>query len=112
MAEDIRAVAKNIPVSAQKTRLVVDMVRGKKVDDALGILQFTQKRGAKVVSKLLNSAVANAENKGDIDIDTLYIQKIFVDQGPTLKRFKPRAMGRATMIQKKTSHISIILDEA
>ena len=108
----VKAKARFIRIAPRKVRLVVDMVRGKKVDDALGILQFTQKRGAKVVSKLLNSAVANAENKGDIDIDTLYIQKIFVDQGPTLKRFKPRAMGRATMIQKKTSHISIILDEA
>ena len=108
----VKAKARFIRIAPRKVRLVVDMVRGKKVGDALGILQFTQKRGAKVVSKLLNTAVANAENKGDIDVDTLYIQKIFVDQGPTLKRFKPRAMGRATMIQKKTSHISIILDEA
>ncbi|MFC1888158.1 50S ribosomal protein L22 [Thermodesulfobacteriota bacterium] len=108
----VNAKARFLRIAPRKVRLVIDMVRGKKVGDALSILQFTQKRGAKVVSKLLNSAVANAENQGDIDIDTLYIKKIFVDQGPTLKRFKPRAMGRATMIQKKTSHISVILDEA
>ena len=108
----VNAKTRFIRIAPRKVRLVVDMVRGKKVGDALSILQFTQKRGAKVVSKLLSSAVANAENQGDIDIDTLYIKKIFVDQGPTLKRFKPRAMGRATMIQKKTSHISVTLDEA
>ncbi|MFC1888159.1 50S ribosomal protein L22 [Thermodesulfobacteriota bacterium] len=86
----VNAKARFLRIAPRKVRLVIDMVRGKKVGDALSILQFTQKRGAKVVSKLLNSAVANAENQGDIDIDTLYIKKIFVDQGPTLKRFKPR----------------------
>lgn len=99
-------------ISPRKARLVVDLVRGKKVDDALNILNFTQKRAAKMVHKLVKSAVANVEARGDVDVDGLYIKRIFVDPGPTLKRFMPRAMGRATPILKRTSHITVVLDES
>ena len=105
------ARARYVRISPRKVRLVVDLVRGKKVEDAINILNFTQKRAAKTVYKLLKSAVANAETKGDIDVDNLFVKLIFVGQGPTLKRFMPRAMGRATPILKRTSHITVVLDE-
>ena len=98
-------------MATRKIRLVVDLVRGKRVEEAMSILSFTPKVAARVVKKLIKSAMANAENKGDIDVDTLYIKRIFVDEGPTLKRFTPRAMGRATSIRKRTSHITVVLDE-
>ena len=101
-----------VRISPRKARLVVDLVRGKKVEDALNILNFTQKRAAKTVHKLVKSALANVEARGDVDVDGLYIKRIFVDQGPTLKRFMPRAMGRATPILKRTSHITVVLDES
>ena len=105
------ARSKYIRISPRKARLVADMIRGKSAEKALHALTFTEKSAARIIKKILNSAIANAENKGDIDVDTLYVKKIFVDQGPTWKRFRPRAMGRATSIQKKTSHITIVLDE-
>ena len=98
-------------LSPQKTRLVVDMVRGKGVQDALNILKFSPQKAAAVVSKLVSSAVANAEQKGVSDVDRLVVKTISVDQGPVLKRFIPRAQGRATKIRKPTSHITVILDE-
>jgi large subunit ribosomal protein L22 len=91
--------------------LVIDLVRGKKVDEALAILEFTPKRAAKVVKKLIQSAVANAEQSPDVDVDNLYIKRIYADDGPTLKRIRPRAVGRAYLIRKRTSHITVILDE-
>ncbi len=106
------AKARHIRISPTKARLVADLIRGKSAEQALNILTFTPKSAARIIKKLLDSAIANATNKGDIDVDTLYIKTIFVDQAPTWKRHRPRAMGRATMIQKKTSHITIILDEA
>jgi large subunit ribosomal protein L22 len=93
-------------------RLVVNLVRGKKVEAALGLLQFTPNLGAKVVSDLIRSAVANADNKGKIDIDTLFIKKIAVDSGFTLKRFQPMPMGRSGKIRKRTSQVLLVLDEA
>ncbi len=105
------AKARHIRISPTKARLVADLIRGKSAEQALNILTFTPKSAALIIKKLLNSAIANATNKGDIDVDTLFVKTIFVDQGPTWKRHRPRAMGRATMIQKKTSHITIILDE-
>jgi large subunit ribosomal protein L22 len=105
------AKARFVRMGPRKIRLVLDLVRGKRVEEALHILSFTPKVAAKVVRKLIKSALANAENKGDIDVDTLYIKRIYVDQGPALKRFTPRAMGRATMIRRRTSHITVILDE-
>lgn len=96
-------------LSPRKTRLVVDMVRGRGIQDALNILRFSPQPSAKLVSKLLKSAVANAEQKGASDVDRLFVKTIFVDGGPVLKRFTPRAMGRASKIRKPTSHISVVL---
>jgi large subunit ribosomal protein L22 len=90
---------------------VADLVRGKRSEEALNILSFTKKASAKILIKLLKSAIANATQKKTIDIDRLYVKQIMVDQGPTMKRFQPRALGRATTIRKRTSHIHIILDE-
>ncbi len=98
-------------LSPRKTRLVVDMVRGKAVQEALNILKFSPQRPADVVAKLVRSAVANAEQKGVSDVDRLFVKAVFVDQGPALKRFMPRAQGRATKIRKPTSHITVVLDE-
>jgi len=106
------ARARHIRISPFKARLVADLVRGKPVEQALQILSFTPKAAAPLIKKVLNSAVANAENKGDIDVDTLYVKTILVDGGPVWKRFQPRAMGRATPIKKRTSHITIVLEEA
>ena len=108
---EARAVARYIRISPRKVRLVIDLVRGKKVDEALAILEFTPKRAAKVVKKLIQSAVANAEQNPDVDVDNLYIKRIYADEGPTLKRIRPRAVGRAYLIRKRTSHITVILDE-
>ena len=98
-------------VSPRKARLVTDLVRGKKVGEALNVLVFTPKAFAKTLTKLINSAVANAQQNKQIDVDTLMVKRISVDGGPTLKRFMPRAQGRATMIRKRTSHITVVLDE-
>jgi large subunit ribosomal protein L22 len=96
-------------LSPRKTRLVVDMVRGKGIQDALNILRFSPQPSAKLISKLLSSAVANAEQKGASDVDRLFVKSISVDGGPVLKRFVPRAQGRASKIRKPTSHISVVL---
>ncbi len=96
-------------LSPRKTRLVVDMVRGKDIQTALNILRFSPQPSAKLVAKLLGSAVANAEQKGVSDVDRLFVKTIFVDAGPVLRRFVPRAMGRASKIRKPTSHISVVL---
>ena len=98
-------------LSPQKTRLVVDMVRGKDVQEAINILRFSPQKAAAIVSTLVTSAVANAEHKGVSDLDRLFIKEIMVDQGPVLKRFLPRAQGRATKIRKPTSHILVVLAE-
>ncbi len=98
-------------LSPRKTRLVVDMVRGKEIQAALNILRFTPQPSARLVAKLLSSAVANAEQKGVSDVDRLYVKSIFVDGGTVLKRFVPRAMGRASKIRKPTSHITVVLAE-
>ncbi len=98
-------------LSPRKTRLVVDMVRGKQIQDALNILKFSPQPSARLISKLLGSAVANAEQKGASDVDRLFVKSISVDGGAVLKRFLPRAMGRASKIRKPTSHISVVLAE-
>jgi large subunit ribosomal protein L22 len=108
---EARAVGKYVRVSAQKTRLVADMVRGKKVDEALILLRFTPKKSGRLITKVLRSAMANAENAKAFDLEKLYVKKIKIDQGPRLKRFRPRAMGRATRIIKPSSHITVVLDE-
>ncbi len=109
---EARAAAKYIRVSPQKARLVVDLVRGKKVQEAQKILMFNRKYSAGVVGKLLKSAVANAKENPNIDENILYVKKIYVDQGPSLKRWRARAQGRAASIKKRMSHITIVLDEA
>jgi large subunit ribosomal protein L22 len=106
-----KAIGKYIRISPTKARLVAELIRGKPVDEALTLLKFVPKKGARVVSKVLRSALANAEQNSSIDVDTLYVKKIFVDGGPTLKRWRPRAMGRANRILKRSSHITVILDE-
>lgn len=108
---EAKAKLRYVRLSPRKARLVVDMVRGKKVQDALNILNFSPQKAAGIVSQLVGSAVANAEQKGVSDVDRLFIESIFVDQGPVLKRFMPRAQGRATRIRKPTSHITVVLNE-
>jgi len=108
---EVRAKLRFVRVSPRKTRLVADLIRGKGSEEAMNILTFTKKTAAKILIKLLKSAIANATQKKTIDIDRLYVKRIAVDQGPTMKRFQPRAMGRATTIRKRSSHITIILDE-
>lgn len=108
----MKASTTDVRISPRKVRLVVDAVRGKSVNQAMNILAFTRKKAARPVQKLLKSAVANAvENHGVRDVDDLVIDRITVDEGPTLKRFTPRARGRATPIHKRTSHIRVLLRE-
>lgn len=108
---EVRAKLKHVRLAPQKARLVADLIRGKGSEEALNILLFTKKAAARVINKLLKSAIANAAQKKNVDVDRLYVKKISVDQGATWKRFTPRAMGRATPIRKRTSHITIVLDE-
>ncbi|MDW7674962.1 MAG: 50S ribosomal protein L22 [Bacillota bacterium] len=108
---EVKAVAKYIRMSPRKIRKVVDMIRGKKVGEALAILKFTPTGGAKPVEKVLKSAIANAEHNLELNVDELVVAKVMVDEGPTLKRFKPRAMGRADQIRKRTSHITVVVSE-
>lgn len=103
------AKLRSVRLSPRKTRLVADVIRGKDVGSALSTLKFMPQPSAKVIAKLVQSAVANAEQKGVSDVDALYIKTIFVDGGTVLRRFVPRAMGRASKIRKPTSHISIVL---
>ncbi|MEI6305357.1 MAG: 50S ribosomal protein L22 [Deltaproteobacteria bacterium] len=100
-----------IRLSPRKTRLVVDLVRGKGIQEALNTLNFLPQPSAKLISKLLKSAVANAEQKGVSDVDRLFVKSIYVDGGTVLKRFVPRAMGRASKIRKPTSHIAVTLSD-
>ncbi len=109
---EVKASAKYIRISPQKAKLVVDLVRGKKIDEARRVLLFTRKYAAGVVGQLLASAVANAKQNRNIDENILYVKEIFVDQGPSLKRWRARAQGRAASIKKRMSHITVILDEA
>ncbi len=106
------AVAKYIRISSRKVKVVIDLIRGKSVAEAKAILMNTPKAASEPVLKLLDSAVANAENNMELVRDNLYVAEVYADQGPTLRRYRPRAQGRATRIRKRTSHITIILDEA
>jgi large subunit ribosomal protein L22 len=108
---EVKASLRYAKVGAQKARLVADMVRGKNVSDAIKSLTFLNKKTAGLLKKLIESAVANADNKKTIDLDKLYVKTLSVDEGPVLKRFRPRAQGRASGIRKKLSHINVILDE-
>ena len=108
MAE-ARALLRYAKLSPQKARLVIDLIRGKKAGEALTILKFTLKRPARIVSKVLRSAVANAEQKDLGDVDALRVSRAFVDGGPVQKRFQARAMGRGAPIKKRTSHITVVV---
>ena len=109
---EVFAVAKYIRISPQKARLVADVIRGMNAEKALTTLRFMPKKGAEIIKKVLESAVANANQSESIDVDTLYVKRILIDDGPMLKRFSPRAQGRATRILKRSSHITIVVDEA
>jgi len=108
---EVRAVAKNVRISASKARLMADMVRGKKVDDALTMLHFTPSPTAGVVAKAIKSAAANAENGFQMSRDTLRISTIFVDKGLTMKRFRSAARGRVAPILKRSCHITVVVSE-
>ncbi|GAA3545346.1 MULTISPECIES: 50S ribosomal protein L22 [Zobellella] len=109
----MEAIAKHrfARTSAQKARLVADQVRGLTVDKALNVLAFSPKKAAVLVKKVLESAIANAEHNEGADIDELKVAKIFVDEGPTMKRIRPRAKGRADRIMKRTSHITVVVSD-
>jgi large subunit ribosomal protein L22 len=104
---EVAARLKGAQISAQKVRLVADQVRGLRVEEALGLLEFSTKKAAHIVKKLLDSAIANAENNEGADVDELKVSSIFVDEGMTMKRLKPRAKGRADRILKRSCHITI-----
>lgn len=108
---ETKAVAKFVRISPRKVRLVVDLIRGKKVEEALAILKFTPQISREPVIKVLKSAIANAEHNMEMSPDDLYVTRVFVDQGPTLKRIMPRAMGRADRIRKRTSHITVVVGD-
>jgi large subunit ribosomal protein L22 len=109
---EARATAKYVRGSAQKIRLVVDLIRGKNVSDALTILRFTKKRASKDVEKVLKSAVANAEQRAEaVDVDSLYVSQAYVNEGPRMKRIRPAPMGRAYRYQRRLSHVSIQVSE-
>lgn len=108
---EAKAIARHIRIAPRKMRLVVDLIRGKNVGEALAILKHTPKAGSPVIEKVLKSAVANAEHNNSMDTERLYISKIFVDQGTTLKRFHPRSQGRAFQILKHTSHVTVVVTE-
>jgi len=107
----VNATAKYVRVSPRKAGDVARLIRGKKVAEAKAILALNPRAAAKLVGKVLDSAVANAENNHDLDADDLYVVQAYVNGGPTLKRFRPRAMGRASRIRKRTSHITVSVDE-
>lgn len=111
MAE-AKAVARFVKVPAQKARLVADLIRGKDVNTALVQVQVTKRQAARIVEKLLRSAMANAtQNHGVRDVDRLVVAEVYVNEGPTIKRIQPRAMGRAFRVRKRSSHITIVLQE-
>jgi large subunit ribosomal protein L22 len=104
---EVAAKLKGARISAQKARLVADQVRGKPVEEALSLLEFSSKKAAQIVKKILDSAIANAENNEGADVDELKVSSIFVDEGMTMKRLRPRAKGRADRIFKRSCHITV-----
>lgn len=108
---EVKASLKYARVGARKARLVADLVRGKDVNEALEILTFLNKKSGILIKKLVESAVANAEQKQVIDVDNLFVKTIWVDAGPQMKRYMPKAQGRASEIRKKLSHINVVLEE-
>ncbi|WP_078382551.1 50S ribosomal protein L22 [Sutcliffiella halmapala] len=106
-----KAVARTVRIAPRKARLVMDLIRGKQVGEAVSILKLTPKFASPVIEKVLKSAIANAEHNYEMDANALIITEAYVNEGPTLKRFRPRAMGRASQINKRTSHITIVVSE-
>ncbi len=106
-----KSVAKQVRIAPRKVRLVVDLIRGKEVGEAIAILRHTQRGASPIVEKVLNSAIANAEHNYEMDPDNLVVSEAYVDEGVTLKRFRPRAQGRASKINKRTSHITVVVTE-
>jgi large subunit ribosomal protein L22 len=111
MAETSKALLRNCRIAPRKARLVVDMVRGKPVQYALDLLKVTNRKAAPIVSKLIQSAVANATDNRTVDVDRLVVEEVFVDESTTMKRWLPRAQGRATPLLKRSSHITVKLKE-
>jgi large subunit ribosomal protein L22 len=109
---EAKAVARFVRVSPRKVRLIMDEIRGMKVEEALRLLSYSPQKGSTILKKLVGSAVANATANSEVDVDALVVKRIFADEGPAWKRFRPRAMGRATRIRKKTSHLTVILGES
>jgi large subunit ribosomal protein L22 len=109
---EIVAKVRATRISPLKVRIVGELIKKKNVNQALGILEFTPKKGAFILKKLLDSAIGNARQKKYVDVDTLYVKNVIVDEGPVMKRFLPRAMGRATPLRKRMSHVTLVLDES
>ncbi|OOB79123.1 MAG: 50S ribosomal protein L22 [Epulopiscium sp. Nuni2H_MBin003] len=105
------AKARYVRLSSSKAKIVLDQIKGKDVSTAIGILRYTPRYAADVIMKIVNSAVANAEHNNGLDTTNLYVQEAYATQGPTLKRIRPRAQGRAFRIEKKTCHITVVLNE-
>ena len=111
VVQEARATLKFARISPRKVKIVADLIRGKDVTEALAIVKFTPKASSEIIEKLLNSAIANAENNHQMKQQDLYVAEIFANQGPTLKRIRPAAKGSAVRIRKRTSHITIVLKE-
>ncbi len=109
---EAKSVTRFIHFSPYKARLIVDLIRGKTAEEAMRIMKFSNKKAAKIVSKTLHSAMANAQNNHSMNLEALYVEKAFVDGGPSWTRYMPRAMGRATLVTKPTSHITVVLKES
>lgn len=108
---EVKATAKYMRISAQKVRKIVDAIKGKPAETGLNALKFMPQKSAGMVEKILRSAIANADQNAELDVDSLVIKNIIVDEGPTLKRFRARARGRGSRILKRTSHITVIVSE-
>ena len=108
---EAKAMARTVRIAPRKARLVIDLIRGKQVGEAYAILKHTPKAASPIVEKVLKSAIANAEHNLNLDINSLYVNEAYVNEGTTLKRFRPRAQGRASQINKRTSHITIVVAE-
>lgn len=109
--QQAKAIARYVRISPRKARLVVDLIRGKRVDEAFAILRHTPRAASPILEKLLNSAIANAEHNYSLDVNNLVISDAFVNDGPIMKRYQPRAQGRPFMIRKRTSHITLVVSE-
>ncbi len=108
---EAKATASYVRIAPRKVKIVIDLIRGKHVDDALAVLKTVPKAASPLVEKVLKSAIANAEQNFEMDPNNLFVSEVYANQGPTIKRFRPRAQGRATRIRKRTSHITVVVKE-